>query len=307
VKNRISKTLTIFYILCCYVLLQFGWWAYQLVQLNKENISLTPFDNGHLAEREFLNKLFMIFGEGVVFLILIIIGAAYILRSFRREIQLARRQQNFLLSITHELKTPISTIKLYLQTLLKRDLDEVKKKEAIDTMLDENERLYSLVGKMLLAAKMEDSTFSLSKEKVNVSSLVLKIAARLRSNHLLIETNLDDNVEMNIDSEAIDTALSNLIDNAIKYSAEKILVSLTQTGKQIVLSVADDGQGIADEEKERIFQRFYRVGSEDTRKTKGTGLGLYIVKTLVEMHNGVISVSNNSSKGSIFAIQFNVD
>ena len=306
-KNRISRTLTIFYILCCYVLLQFGWWAYQLVQLNKENISLTQFDNGQLAEREFLNKLFMISGEGFVFLILIIIGAAYILRSFRREIQLARRQQNFLLSITHELKTPISTIKLYLQTLLKRDLDEVKKKDAIATMLHENERLNVLVGKMLLAAKIDDSDFKLNREKVDLSALVAAEVGRHSYENTTIDTELGNEILASIDTESIDTILSNLIDNAVKYDSTRVVISLKKENSQILLMVSDNGQGIEEVEKVKIFERFYRTGSEDTRQTKGTGLGLYIVKTLIEMHGGLITVSNNSEKGSTFTIQFNAE
>ena len=306
-KNRLSRTLTIFYILCCYVLLQFGWWAYQLVQLNKENIALTPFETSDLAEKEFLNKLLMISGEGFVFLILIIIGAAYILRSFRREIHLARRQQNFLLSITHELKTPISTIKLYLQTLLKRDLDEVKKKEAIATMLLENERLNTLVGKILLAAKIDDSDFKLNKEKVDLSALIAAEVCRHSYKQTVIETDLNNEIFAVIDVESIGTILSNLIDNAVKYGSTRVVISLKQENGLVFLLVSDNGQGIEAVERDKIFERFYRTESEDTRRTKGTGLGLYIVKTLIEMHGGMINVSNNSEKGSIFTIQFNAE
>ncbi|MBL4624302.1 MAG: HAMP domain-containing histidine kinase [Flavobacteriales bacterium] len=306
-KGRLSRTLTIFYIICGYVLLQFGWWAYQLIQLNREIIHINWEQGDTHPEKQIFNKTFMVAGEGVVFLLLILIGAIYILRSFRREIQLARRQQNFLLSITHELKTPISTIKLYLQTLLKRDLDEAKKKEAVDTMLRENERLNSLVSKMLLAAKMDDSNFKLSKEKVNLSTLVVELVQGQSYENATIETDIAEGISVSIDTESIDTVLTNLIDNAVKYGSSKVVVSLKQTDNQTTLAVTDNGQGIVEAERVKIFQRFYRAGNEDTRKTKGTGLGLYIVKTLVEMHGGVISVSNNSPKGSIFTIQFNAE
>ncbi|MBL4652364.1 MAG: HAMP domain-containing histidine kinase, partial [Flavobacteriales bacterium] len=285
-KGRLAKSLTIFYALCGYVLLQFGWWAYQLIQLNRELIFLTEDQSNTKSHQLFMGKMLMVVGEGIVFLILIIIGAIYILRSFKREIQLARRQQNFLLSITHELKTPISTIKLYLQTLLKRDLNEAKRKEAIDTMLHENDRLNSLVGKMLLAAKMDDSNFTLTKEKVDLSTLINQLIERQSFENVIIDAKVADAVSLNIDAEAIDTVLSNLIDNSVKYGSSKVVVILQKNAGQVNLIVSDNGQGISDEEKTKIFQRFYRVGSEETRKTKGTGLGLYIVKTLIEMHGG---------------------
>jgi two-component system, OmpR family, phosphate regulon sensor histidine kinase PhoR len=291
--------------LCGYVLLQFSWWAFQLVQLNRQVIFQSVAEGETLPAGQLQSKVLMVLGEGGVFLVLILLGAGYILKSFKSEIQRARGQQNFLLSITHELKTPISTIKLYLQTLLKRDLDESKKKVAIDTMLHENERLNSLVSKMLLAAKMDDTTFTLTKHKVDLSSLITELVSR--QNIDCVEVNVVQGVEIDIDAEAIETVLSNLIDNALKYGASKVEVALQNKSGQILLVVKDDGQGVPEGEKRKIFQRFYRVGSEETRKTKGTGLGLYIVKTLVEMQGGVISVSDNSPKGSIFVVQFNTE
>ncbi len=217
---------------------------------------------------------------------------------------LARRQQNFLLSITHELKTPIATIKLYLQTLQKRVLDKEKQEEAYETMSFENDRLNTLVGKMLLAAKMEDATFALTKENVNLSSVIRHIAKRYDNKNVNWELMITPEIFFNVDSESIETIVTNLIDNALKYGGTSIHIQLTRKNGFIELSISDNGIGIATKEQEAIFDRFYRIGSEDTRKTKGTGLGLYIVKTLVKMHNGVITVSNNTPKGTIFNIQF---
>jgi hypothetical protein len=122
-----------------------------------------------------------------------------------------------------------------------------------------------------------------------------------------VELNIEPNVFMEIDRTSFPSIILNLFENAVKYSPDDSTITLAlkrQNGK-IVLSLADEGLGISDEEKKNIFQKFYRVGNEDTRKTKGTGLGLFIVNYLVQQHNGLVSVKNNTPKGSVFEIVFN--
>lgn len=286
------KPLTIFYILVFYVIAQLFWWATLLVELQ-------PLRRG------------MVIGEGFVFISLMSFGAYKLHRAINKEKKINAQQKNFLLSVTHELKSPLASIKLYLQTILKRDLDKEQQQSFISKSLLDIERLADLVENMLLATRIENKSYSFPKEQFNLSQLVEKIISRLQihvcSQEALI-TEIEQNVHIKGDEFALSSAITNLIENAVKYSSDcvPIYVSLKRqlTGK-VNFTVADLGIGISDEEKPKIFDKFYRVGNEDTRKTKGTGLGLFIVKQVLDHHQATIKVKNNSPKGTVFDVCFN--
>lgn len=286
------KPLTIFYILVFYVIAQLFWWATLLVELQ-------PLRRG------------MVIGEGFVFISLMSFGAYKLHRAINKEKKINAQQKNFLLSVTHELKSPLASIKLYLQTILKRDLDKEQQQSFISKSLLDIERLADLVENMLLATRIENKSYSFPKEQFNFSQLVEKIISRLQihvcSQEALI-TEIEPNVYINGDDFALSSVITNLIENAVKYSSDcvPIYVSLKRqlTGK-VNFTVADLGIGISDEEKPKIFDKFYRVGNEDTRKTKGTGLGLFIVKQVLDHHQATIKVKNNSPKGTVFDVCFN--
>lgn len=183
-------------------------------------------------------------------------------------------------------------------------------KEVIESALNENERLNSLIDNLLLANRMESGSYYFRKENVDPGKLCEEIISRYYENELNageLSIDLAKGKLRNIDETAFTSILTNLLGNAIKYSFSKkmIAVKLFYEGEIMHLQVKDEGAGIPDTEKSKIFRRFYRSGDEDTRKTKGTGLGLYIVNFLVKQHNGSISVKDNSPAGSIFEIRFN--
>lgn len=253
----------------------------------------------------------MISGEGIVFMGVLLLGIFQIRKTFKREAELSQQQQNFLLSVTHELKSPIASTKLQLQTLQKHELNREKQKEILANAINDTDRLNNLVENMLLAAKIENSVYLLHKEKYNLSEYITEgMNQTIQSFQYKqkVELNIEPNIYMDIDRTNFPSIILNLFENAVKYSPEDstIVVSLKKQNQKIILSVADQGIGISDKEKETIFQRFYRSGSEETRKTKGTGLGLYIVDYLVKQHNGTITVKNNTPKGSIFEVVFNI-
>jgi len=230
-------------------------------------------------------------------------------KTLSRKEKLHHQQKNFLLSVTHELKSPLASIKLYLQTILKRDLDEEQRKSFINNSLKDIERLDDLVENMLLASKIENRSYSFPQTEFNFSELLTKVVDRLQVHSCssqTIKACVTPNLYVKGDQIAITSVISNLIENAIKYSpaCAEVLVSLVPQGDQILLEVADHGPGIPDGEKTRIFEKFYRIGSEDTRQTKGTGLGLYIVKKVLEMHQAQVSVSDNLPVGTKFEITF---
>jgi signal transduction histidine kinase len=164
---------------------------------------------------------------------------------------------------------------------------------------------------MLLASKIDNRSYTFPKAEFNLSGLVDNIVNRLQLNKCdltqqLINAEIEPKIEITGDKFALTSVVTNLIENAIKYSGpcEVVDVKLYSREGKIFLEVADHGIGIADAEKSRIFDRFYRVGSEETRNTKGTGLGLYIVKEVLDKHEASISVKDNDPQGSIFEVVF---
>jgi two-component system phosphate regulon sensor histidine kinase PhoR len=316
------RPLFLFYLLVVYVFIQFSWWSYLMVKLNNEVleqrlhiIELQTSDAAEIetAQSELHAKLkkrwLMIAGEGTVFLVLLISGFLQTRKTFKKEAELGLRQKNFLLSITHELKSPIASAKLQLETLLKRDLPKEKQNEIIHNALVDTERLNALVENVLIAVRLEDNSFRLVKQVSNFSELVESEMNKLatlfqQQKPHRIELTIEKGIEFEADRFAFISILTNLYENAIKYSTDvpKITCILKKYEHKILLQIADEGCGIDETERQLIFDKFYRIGNEETRKNKGTGLGLYIVKKLVLAHHGTIEVKKNSPKGSIFEI-----
>jgi K+-sensing histidine kinase KdpD len=251
----------------------------------------------------------MIVSEGTVFLLLLLFGIYKIRQAQNRELEFNNRQKNFFLSITHELKTPIAATKLQLQTLQKHKLEEEQKSELIHKALLETERLNALIDNLLLANRLDSGEYIFRTAKENISEVTENILNRYYRTEILkqeVEMQIEKNLILETDVTAFPSLITNLIDNALKYSFEKkkVQVSLNKINNQIILAVSDEGSGIPAEDKKKIFSRFYRAGSEETRKARGTGLGLYIVDYLVKKHNARIQVKDNSPRGSIFEIRF---
>lgn len=251
----------------------------------------------------------MVLGEGGVFMIILTIGFYITFRGLKKEMKFSQQQRNFLLSITHELKTPIAAIKLYLQTIQKRNPEEDKRKEMLGKSLQENERLSTLVENILTVTKMEDEAYPLNKEHFDLSEFIEEIGLKVMETQrkfLDFEFIIQPEVKFNGDRNAMHMVLINLISNAVKYSPEggNITISLFHKEGETAFSIADEGPGIPKEEKDEIFKKFYRVGNESTRTNKGTGLGLFIVKQITQMHGGRAFVRRNKPKGSIFVCSF---
>ena len=322
-SNIKSRPLFWFYILVTYVILQFFWWSYSMVKQNNEITRLEEqvnvlkgesldevVANGNKLNERLHRRWIMIAGEGSVFVCLLLLGIYQIRKSFNKETALANQQKNFLLSVTHELKSPIASAKLQLQTLQKRELDRDKQKEIIANAINDTDRLNNLVENILLAAKIENNVFTSHKEEYNLSDYITEgmnqtIESFRYKQRVVLD--IDPNIFMKIDRMSFPSIILNLFENAVKYSSSDstIKVGLKKQNQKIILSVADEGLGITEEEKKYIFRKFYRIGSEETRKTKGTGLGLFIVDFLVKQHNGIISVRNNKPKGTVFEVEFN--
>ena len=318
-----SKSIIILGVLLGYILLQFLWWEILLVKQTSEIIDLkqkiaalsTTNENRIVSDILFLQQkknmqVVMIVGEGTVFLLLLLFGIYKIKQTQDKENALNNQQKNFLLSITHELKTPIASTKLQLQTLQKQKLDEITQQNLISDALTETERLNALIDNVLLASRLDSGEFKFNLETHNLSELILATLNRYYKNELLskiINHKISNNIICNIDQNAFPSIITNLIDNAIKYSPnqKQVWIELEKQKNTIVLRVKDCGIGISNKDKEKIFTKFFRAGNEDTRNTKGTGLGLFIVNYIIKKHKGSIKVKDNLPTGSVFEIYLN--
>lgn len=323
-QNRL-RILT--YVVIVYMLLAFTWWSVLLFVKNQDAFQAKAellrigmiADNRYIDDEAFQNspdfislkkkyqsQVYMILGESGVFVITLIVGVWLINRGYRREVEGAQQRRNFLLSITHELKSPIASIRLVLDTFRKRQLVPAQVEQLCTSGLQETERLHGLVNDLLLSAKL-DTAYEPFFEQFSLSDLLQQILEKIQLKYPNGQFSFSSNAqhtEIRADRSGMSSVIWNLLENAVKYSDMNPVVDVRIQNKdhKLQLEIADQGIGIPDKEKNKIFDKFYRVGNEDTRKTKGTGLGLYIVHEIVRAHEGTIQVKNNSPKGTKFMI-----
>jgi K+-sensing histidine kinase KdpD len=319
-KYRLKIVTTGFWILLLYVIAALAFWFIELNSQNKyvESLKLTSLKKDdpqyeykfNKIKDEHNRKTAQYIGEGATFLVLILVGAVFVYRSVKKQIVLSHQQQNFMMAVTHELKTPIAVTQLNLQTLQKRKLEPEKQQQLINNTLQEANRLNILCNNILLASQLEADVYSSDKEEIDLSELVKGSVADFVTRYpsKKIQSNIAEDIYINGEDFLLQMLVNNLIENAIKYAPQQpeIFIALEQTNNKITLQVKDNGVGIADNEKKKVFDKFYRIGDESTRNTKGTGLGLYLCKKIVKKHKGNISVINNQPAGSIFTATFHV-
>ncbi len=296
-RRRLKNPIFLIYLLVIYVTLQFSWWLYLIFSL---------YDKIYSDKDTLSKKTWMLLGEGSVFFIILIIGVIIILRAFKRERALTLQQENFVLSVTHELKTPIASVKLFLQTLQKRELPEDKKVEIYKRCLTDINRLDGLVNNILLTRSIENGNYFLNKQEQDLKDFIEK-RVELLKNSILKSHSIELNLEpatFAVDSLGFESILVNLLENASKYSPANstIYIELVKTTDGVRIQIKDEGIGIPKDKREAVLSKFYREENEMTRKSKGTGLGLYITKFIVKQHNGRLEFKANKPKGLIVNI-----
>ena len=240
----------------------------------------------------------LLFVFGFIFFLIIIAGVVLNTIFLVREIKRNEQHDAFMNAITHELKTPVASIRLYLETLQKRDLDEAKRQEFYQIMLSDSDRLISTIDQVLNAARTSTSNATQSRSRLDLGALVEEIIRLARTRHHLpdeavqLTTVFGEHERPQIvgDADELKAAISNLVDNAIKYSGPlvRVVVKLDRAKDHpgFAVRVSDQGLGIAPTELKRIFKRFYRIPGAVSARIKGTGIGLFIVRSVARRHGG---------------------
>jgi signal transduction histidine kinase len=241
----------------------------------------------------------------------LILNTIFLVREIRRNEQ----HDSFINAVTHELKTPITSIRLYLETLKTREVTPERRREFYEIMLADNDQLLQTVQQVLRAGSLAHRRGSLRQERIDVRDLLRESTELARSRyHLDVDSlrydealNNGDRPAVLGDAEELKAVIANLLDNAVKYSFQsvRVAVELSSTNdRQILVKVRDRGLGIPSDQLKRIFRRFYRVPRRDLLRVRGTGLGLFIVRSIVRRHGGrVLAESAGEGQGSTFTIQ----
>lgn len=317
-KKRLVIVSMAYWFLLVYIIAALVWW---FIALDKQNRQMTNYklnelildDPGYATKYDKIQdeknrKTTAYIGEGITFLLLTLVGAVFVYRAIRRQIKLHQQQQNFMMAVTHELKTPIAIAKLNLETLQKHQLEESKRQKLIQMTLEETNRLNTLANNILVSAQLEGGRYRIAKEATDLGDLVQNCVQdfRTRFPERGWETSIEPETDIEGDPFLLQMLVNNLLENAVKYSPREkpVRCRVSKNHRHIVLAVMDEGPGIPDNEKQKVFDKFYRIGNENTRTAKGTGLGLYLCKKIARDHSATIRVTDNTPTGCIFTVNF---
>lgn len=249
---------------------------------------------------------------GVLLLAMIIAGVVLNTTFLVREIRRNEQHDAFINAVTHELKTPVSSIRLYLETLQTRPVDEARRQEFYRIMMDDSNRLLATIEQVLRTGRVgSTSHHKLNRTRIDLNSVVEECLSRARARHQVpaeaLEYRPGPPATVLGDADEVQAAVSNLIENAVKYSGSPLQVTVTTApvdDRYVAVRVRDQGPGIPKMELKQIFKRFYRVPGPLATRVKGTGLGLYIVRSVAKRHGGrAWAESEGPGRGSTFVLQ----
>lgn len=323
-KKKLAIATAAYWFLLLYIVAALIWW---FISLEKQNTAMAQlqlqalhekFPNGFdeapvqnavklLRDEEKRNTAKYI-GEGSTFLALILVGAVFVYRAVRRQIKLQQQQQNFMMAVTHELKTPIAVAKLNLETLQKHQLEVDRQRKMLQMTLSEINRLNGLTNNILVSSQLESGRYKKAREELDFSTLVSSCLQDYKSRFpdRIWIADIEPELDMAGDTLLLQILVNNLLENAEKYAPKDkpITCRLQRHKSRIRLEVIDEGPGIAGAEKKKVFEKFYRIGNESTRRAKGTGLGLYLCQKIVSDHSGQIQLLDNRPSGCNFTVEF---
>jgi signal transduction histidine kinase len=245
----------------------------------------------------------------VIVLSLTLFGGYLLWRDVNREMRIAALRSQFVSSVSHELKTPLTAIRMFAETLQLDRVDATTRAEYLDTIVNETERLTRLLNNVLDFSKIEEGRKAYRREAASLADVV-RIAARamaypLEQHGFVLRVEIDESLPpVSVDADALEQAILNLLTNAMKYSGSgrTIDLRLAREGREAIISVRDEGIGIPLADQARIFEKFYRISTPENQRIPGTGLGLTLVDHIVKAHDGSVQVDSAPGRGSVFSI-----
>lgn len=278
--------------------------------ISPEMFSISPRSLDELSD-DAHGRITMFISEGSFFMLVMLAGAFLIYRTLRKSEELNIRQVGFVQSVTHEFRTPLTSLRLYIETLQSGTVAGDRARQLYDKMLDDCARLDTMVDNVLQAGHFGGAKYDLNLSKSDLSQDIREYIDEMKPyldrQNAVVEMDVEDNISVQTDYHALGRAVRALVDNAVRYSPpdrRQIVVALKQSGNSAEISVSDHGPGIPSDEQPKIFDRFYRINNEKSRTVKGTGLGLYLVRQIVRAHGGTVKVkSEGKDNGSTFTIR----
>jgi two-component system, OmpR family, phosphate regulon sensor histidine kinase PhoR len=253
------------------------------------------------------------FVGGLILLVGISTGMSLTFRHLNIQLKLHNMYDNFIANVTHELKSPLSSIQLYLETLIKRNVPLQKQLEFYELMIKDTNRLKFLINSILEISALEQKKgrydyYVLDAGK-EIEKIIKSSIVQFRLNESVLNIENDTDCTCAIDRDALKIVFDNLVDNSVKYSVEatKINIKMKRSSKRFIIEFSDNGIGIPEDAQKKIFTKFYRIYDKDVPNVKGTGLGLFWVKEIIKNHGGIISAhSEGKNKGTTFHIELPV-
>lgn len=309
------KALYVFLAMVIFIFAQAVWWVIFMAKLVAEKVDMARELSGdpelvaRIREQE-IQRQIMVGFEGTFFLLVFLIGIWLIYRSLVKAEELKFHQQNFLMAVTHELKTPLASMRIYLDSLQSPKIAPEKKEAIVPKLKEDVGRLEKMVENILEAGRFERSGFHLQGETFDLSALISERARALGELPSPVTKHVSVDIEPNVtvwgDQAALRRAIDAIMENSLKYhDGRQIWVGITLRAQdhKAVLEVTDKGVGFDRKEAKSLFERFYRAGSEMTRQAQGTGLGLYLCREIIRAHGGTVAAySEGHGKGARFLV-----
>lgn len=271
------------------------------IKIEKSKSSIKSINQQYLSrKRAFISEV-------IFFGLAVILGVIWVFGKLESLLNLNKMQNNFLLSVTHELKTPLAAIKLSSEMLLHKELSKENKEKVLGQTISNSDRLNELLDNVLLATRIDGKKHLYEINIISIDDLIHESAKSIQNNSefkgkLTVNTN---DLDLKGDLNSLKLAFSNLFQNSLKYAGENchIQINAQKENNKLIINYQDDGPGIPSKELKQIFKKFYRIGDENTRKSKGTGLGLYITEQILLQHKASIKAKENDN-GAHFIIEF---
>jgi len=302
----------LFHPIMVFIGVQIAWIVLMAVWINwylENNLAIKEFAQKIRPDLFTVEIQWLILFEGCFLMLLILAGVYVIFVYWNKQNRLNQMQSNFVASVSHELKSPLASIQLYLETLKYQDVSSEERKDFVETMLTDTKRLSELIDNILQSSKADPTSMALQFQPVNLEVFLAEVIKgykrQLEEKKCFVNLKREDSPTLNVDPKALRMVFNNLISNAIRYSpvGSTLTINLHKTGKYWGVDFEDQGFGFEKKDMKKIFRKFYRVQNTDTQNIEGAGLGLFISSEIVKNHKGRLKVSSpGRGKGSLFSV-----